>query len=177
MKRPSPLRPAPATVVVSSSHLAEGAMPALSEIEFSLHLAVTAYHRWLEKCMAASGKHRLSVMEVLVLHTVRHRDRAKRMADIALVLDIEETHVLTYALRKLEQLGLVETERDGKEKLVRISADGRALCDRYAELREAVLVEPLKRSTPNTALMSEAAALLRVLSGAYNQAARSAATI
>ena len=59
----------------------------------------------------------LSPMDVLILHTVRHRDRSKGMADIALVLDIEEAHLATYAVRKLQSLGLVARGRSGKEKL------------------------------------------------------------
>ena len=39
-----------------------------------------------------------------------------------LVLDIEDAHVATYAIRKLEEAGLVATSRAGKEKLVAATA-------------------------------------------------------
>ncbi|MCQ8278045.1 winged helix DNA-binding protein [Acetobacteraceae bacterium KSS8] len=162
--------------IVSSAHLADGAAPALSELEFSLTLAATAYQRWIGRCAAAAGLS-LSPLEVLILHTVRHRDRFKRLADIALVLDIDDIHLVTYALRKLEKAGLVSTRRDGKEKLVGATASGRAFCGRYREVREQILSASVAEAEPNGATLSDAAALLRRLSGQYNQAARAAATL
>ncbi len=162
--------------IVSSAHLADGASPALSELEFSLTLAATAYQRWIGRCASAAGLS-LSPLEVLILHTVRHRDRFKRLADIALVLDIDDIHLVTYALRKLEAAGLVSTKRDGKEKLVGATASGRAFCARYREVREQILAASVADAEPNGAILSDAAALLRRLSGQYNQAARAAATL
>jgi len=169
-------RTRPRTRIVSSAHLAAGASPALSELEFGLTLVLHAYHRWMARCMAASGAP-LTPIEILILHTVRHRDRAKRLADILLVLDIEEPHVATYAIGKLEQAGLVETRRAGKEKLVSATEQGAALCTGYAELREQLLVRAVRASGPTEDALGDIAALLRTLSGFYDQAARSAATI
>ncbi|HEY1857861.1 winged helix DNA-binding protein [Acidocella sp.] len=163
--------------IVSSAHLAAGASPGLSEVEFSLTLAVTAYHRWMVRCMTAAGMPSLSPLEVLILHTVRHRDRPKSMGDIALVLDIEETHLATYAIRKLNGLGLVTTTRRGQEKIVTATAEGIALCDRYGALREKLLVSALSESGVAEDRLSAIASLLRSLSGFYNQAARAAATL
>src|SRR5690349_10270658 len=72
--------------VVSSAHLAAGAAPALSEAEFGLILAGQAFQRWMVRCMAAAGMPGLSPVEVLVLHTVHHRNRPKRQAEILLAL-------------------------------------------------------------------------------------------
>lgn len=163
--------------IVSSAHLAAGSSPALSELEYGLILAVHAFDRWIVRCMAAAGLPNLSPIEVLILHIVRHRDRAKRFADIALILDIEEAHVIAYALRKLEAANLVTTRRDGKEKVVSATAAGVNLCTRYAEVREQLLVRPLRTSGPAEASLSEVGEMLRAVSGYYNQAARSAATV
>ncbi len=162
--------------VVSSAHLAAGRSPGLSEVEFGLNLATMAYQRWMVRCMAAAGLPGLSPLEVLILHTVRHRDRPKHIADIMLVLDIEETHLVTYALRKLTKAGLIEVERAGKEKRVRASAAGIALCARYGEIRERLLVATATAAGPGEATLNEVATVLRSLSGIYNQAARAAAT-
>lgn len=162
--------------IVSSAHLADGATPALSELEFSLTLAAAAYQRWIARCAMAAGI-QLSPLEVLILHTVRHRDRAKRLNDITLVLDIEDTHLATYAIRKLEKAGLIETHRDGKEKLVGATEAGRRFCDAYRAVRERVLAAPLAADGPGEQALSEAADLLRRVSGQYNQAARAAATL
>ncbi|MGT2516055.1 winged helix DNA-binding protein [Sphingomonas panni] len=160
--------------IVSSAHLADGAAPALSELEFSLTLAASAYQRWIARCAAAAGL-ALSPLEVLILHTVR--DRAKRIADITLVLDIEDTHLVTYAIRKLERAGLIATHRAGKEKLVAATDAGRDFCAQYRDIRERVLAAAIVVDGPDGAHLSEAADLLRRLSGQYNQAARAAATL
>jgi predicted MarR family transcription regulator len=169
MTRPDP--------VVSSAHLAAGASPGLSEVEFGMMLAMRAYERWMLRCMAAAGVAGLSPLDVLVLHTVRHRDRPKRLADIALVLDIEEPHLANYAVRKLAGLNLVSTSRAGKDKVVAATAAGIAVCTKYAAIRERLLAERVRDGGPTEAALSDVAGLLRSLSGFYQQAARSAATL
>lgn len=148
----------------------------MSELEFSLTLAASAYQRWLVRCAAAAGA-QLSPIEVLILHTVRHRDRAKRFMDVMLVLHIEDTHVANYAVKKLSAAGLITTRRAGKEKMVEVTQAGISFCDAYREVRERVLVASIKSiGVPEDAL-SATAAQLRMLSGTYNQAARAAATL
>jgi predicted MarR family transcription regulator len=173
----APSRRADATPVVSSAHLAAGASPGLSEVEFGLILAGHGFARWMVRCMAAAGRPGLSPTEILVLHTVRHRDRPKRLADILLVLDIEDTHVATYAIRKLQEAGLVTTGRAGKEKVVSATEAGAALCAAYAAVREKLLAEPLRGAGPSEEQLTQMAQLLRALSGYYDQAARAAATL
>ena len=68
--------------IVSSAHLADGAMPALSEVEFGMILANHAFERWMIRCMTAAGQPGLTATEILVLHTVTHRGKPKRLADI-----------------------------------------------------------------------------------------------
>ncbi|MBZ0217649.1 MAG: winged helix DNA-binding protein, partial [Fimbriimonadaceae bacterium] len=130
--------------IVSSAHLATGGSPALSELEFGLILAQHAFGRWMVRAMAAAGVSDLSPLDVLVLHTVNHRDRAKKLADICLVLSVEDTHTVTYSIRKLEKLGLVESGKQGKEKIVRVTEAGAAVCRRYREVRETLLDGPVR---------------------------------
>ena len=140
-------------------------------------LAGHAFHRWMVLCAAAAGAPGLSATEVLILHTVHHRGRPKRQAEILLALAIEDTHIATYAIRKLQSAGLVATSRVGKEKLVTATEAGAVLCGRYAEVREQLLARSVDGSGPSAAALSEVAALLRTLSGHYEQAARAAATL
>lgn len=162
--------------IVSSAHLAEGGSPALSELEFSLTLAASAFQRWIVRCAAATGA-QLTPLEVLILHTVRHRDRPKRFVDIMLVLHIEDTHLANYALRKLQAAGLVRTQRAGKEKLIEATEAGVAFCETYKAVREQLLVDSVKASGISEDALSQSAARLRALSGIYNEAARAAATL
>lgn len=163
--------------IVSSSHLAEGGSLAMSELEYGLILASHAFERWMVRCMAAAGLPGLSPIEVLILHSIRHRGREKKLADICLVLDIEDTHIATYAIRKMEKAGLLTTGKAAKEKTVRITAKGSEACARYAQIRERLLVDATANVRPSEETLSELAALLRFMSGAFNQASRSAITL
>jgi predicted MarR family transcription regulator len=175
---PKHLRPiASIGPIVSSAHLAEGGSPGLSEAEYGLILSWHAFERWMVRCMSAAGLPGLSPMEVLILHSIRHRGREKKLADICLVLDIEDTHIVTYAIRKLEAAGLLTTGRAAKEKTVKISERGAEACGRYAEIREHLLVDSTANARPSEETLSELAAVLRFMSGAFNQAARAAATL
>ncbi|MEN5105168.1 winged helix DNA-binding protein [Brucella anthropi] len=175
---PKHLRPvASIGPIVSSAHLAEGGSPGMSEVEYGLILASHAFSRWMVRCMAAAGLPGLSPIEVLILHSIRHRDREKKLADICLVLDIEDTHIATYAIRKLENAGLLTTGKAAKEKTVKITAKGADACARYAQIRERLLVASTANARPSEETLSEVAALLRFMSGAFNQATRSAITL
>ena len=87
--------------VVSSAHLANSSLPALSEVEFALTMANNAYHRWMMRCMTAAG--------LPGLFAAGNIDRAsgqpprparKTLADICLVLNVEDTHLANYAIKK-----------------------------------------------------------------------------
>jgi len=163
--------------IVSSGHLAAGAMPALSELEFGLILLGHAFDRWMIRCMTAAGVPNLSGLDVLVLHTIGHRARPKRVADICLVLNIEDTHLVTYSLKKLQAQKLIASGRRGSEKTVSLAAKGEQVVQRYREIREALLVWPVKSAGTDEQRMSEIAAMMRALSGHYDQAARAAASL
>jgi len=162
--------------IVSSEHLSRNAQE-LSEFEFGMIIASHAFQRWMVRCMTAAGLPELGSLDVLVLHSINHRERAKRQADICLVLNVEDTHTVTYALKKLGKLGLVTGEKHGKETFFRTTDQGRATCQRYAEIREACLVDSLSTLGIEREDLHRIAASLRAMSGLYDQAARSAASL
>ena len=53
--------------------------------------------------MAATGYPELSALDVLVLHRVNHQE-SQAPTDIRLVLNVEDTHTVTYALKKRNYL-------------------------------------------------------------------------
>ncbi|MBB3406850.1 putative MarR family transcription regulator [Rhizobium sp. BK316] len=164
-------------LIVSSAHLALGSSPGLSELEYGSVLFSHAFNRWMVRCMAAAGVPSLSPVEILIIHSVRHRDRPKTLSDLCLVLDIEDTHVANYAVKKLDAAGLVKTGKSGKEKVVQVTDKGLEALTRYSEIRERLLVEATKVSGLSQGDLSDIASHLRALSGYYEQAARSAATL
>ncbi len=164
--------------IVSSAHLAAGEAPRLSELEYGLIVLGHAFDRWVVRCMAAAGYPELGRLDVLVLHTVNHRAREKRLADICFVLNVEDTHLVNYALKKLVKAGLVAVRRRGKEAGYRTTAQGIEACARYRAVREPCLVETLQGlGLYDEAELASTARLLRALSGLYDQAARAAASL
>jgi len=163
--------------IVSSSHLVSARSPELSEFEFALNTAYNAYNRWCVRCMAAAGVRDLTFLDVLVVHHVNHRGRAKRLADICFVLNVEDTHLVTYSLKKLQGMDLVEGTRNGKEVTYTTTPVGEKACARYREIREQCLTSNISPSGEENAEIGELARLLRVLTGLYEQAARSATSL
>jgi predicted MarR family transcription regulator len=174
-KQGAPRRRAPAgrPLFVTSSHLAVS-YPELSEFEFGLIVAWNAFERWVARCMAAAagGKHELASVDVLVLHHVHHRRAAKRIADVCFVLNIEDTHVVSYSLKKLSAAGLVRGEKRGKEVFFSATAAGADLCERYKQVRDACLVPGFTMGDEEARRLSGIAQVLRSQAGTYDQASR-----
>lgn len=173
--------------IVSSAHLASEKLTALSEFEFALMMSGNAFARWIVRCMTAAGQPDLAALDVMVLHSINHRDRPKRLADLCLVLNVEDSHTVNYGLKKMVRLGLVSGERRGKEIFYSTTAKGRALCLEYRKIREELLGEAFAligqpqmgqaKIGEGQADLSRIADLMRALSGMYDQAARAAASL
>ena len=127
--------------------------------------------------MSAAGLKDLTPLDVLVLHHVTHRARDKRLADICFIMNVEDTHLINYALKKLQGLGVVASSKNGKEVTYSATDQGRAYVERYREIREDCLINALKADSALNHDIGQLARLLRVLSGIYDQAARSAASL
>jgi predicted MarR family transcription regulator len=162
---------------VSSSHLVSERSRELSEFEFGLIIAGNAFNRWVVRCMGAAGLKDLTSLDVLLLHHVNHRAREKKLADISFMMNVEDTHVVAYSLKKLVGLGLVKSEKKTKEVLFSTTAKGQDYIKRYREVREACLVASLSGDGSENFQLGELARFLRMLSGLYDQAARAAASL
>lgn len=163
--------------IVSSAHLVSPRSAEMSEFEFGLIVAGNAFHRWIAHCMSAAGLKDLTPLDVLVLHHVTHRARDKRLADICFIMNVEDTHLINYALKKLLNLGVVASHKNGKEVTYAATDLGRQYVERYREIRESCLINALNADDALNRDIGELARLLRLLSGIYDQAARSAASL
>ncbi|MCX7561010.1 winged helix DNA-binding protein [Sulfitobacter sp. F26204] len=163
--------------IVSSRHLAEGEGWESSELEYGLIIAFNAFTRWMTRCMAAAGNTELTPLEILVLHNTNHRGREKRLTDICFLLNIEDTHTVNYALRKLLKSGLLESDKRGKEVFYRTSEQGEALCEAYRAIRKVCFLDGLSRLDTDGDDLRQIAAGLRAMSGQYDQASRAAASL
>ncbi len=172
--------PAPSvrkTAIVSSAHLVSPRSTEMSEFEFGMIMANNSFNRWMVHCMTAAGLKDLTPLDVLVLHHVTHRARDKRLADICFIMNVEDTHLINYALKKLQGLGVVASSKNGKEVTYASTESGHAYVQRYREIRESCLMDALNLDDGMNRDIGELARLLRILSGGYDQAARAAASL
>ena len=163
--------------IVSSSHLVSERAGELSEFEFGLTVLNNAFNRWMVRCMSAAGEKEMTSLEVQLIHHVTHRKTAKKLADICFVLNIEDTHIASYALKKLVKMGYLASEKIGKEVYFSATENGIALCERYREVRERCLIEILLETGISNEDIGNTAQLLRMLAGVYDQAARAGASL
>jgi predicted MarR family transcription regulator len=168
---------APQPLIAASSHLVSDRAPDLSAVEFGLMIAGHAFNRWIVRCMAAAGLPDLTAIDVIVFHHVYHRQRGKKLADICFTLNIEDTHIVNYSLKKLERLGVVGGQRSGKEVVYSVTHKGSEVIARYVDVRERCLIDGLPASSNGLEFSQELAHLLRGLSGVYDQAARAATSL
>jgi predicted MarR family transcription regulator len=102
--------------IVSSAHLVSPQSAEMSEFEFGLIVAGNAFHRWIVHCMSAAGLKDLTPLDVMVLHHVTHRARDTRLADICFIMNVEDTHLINYSLKKLQGLGVLASQKNGSKK-------------------------------------------------------------
>lgn len=144
----------------------------LSEFEYGLIILTYGFQRWVQNCMGAANVHGLNALDILVLHTVNHRARGKRLADICMVLNIDDAHLVTYALKKLAAADLVLVTPQGRERHYETTASGERACLEYRKVRESFLVPSLSWVSGRDGAVTETAAFLRMMTALYDQAGR-----
>jgi predicted MarR family transcription regulator len=151
--------------IVSSAHLMSPQSAELSEFEYGLIVSSNAFSRWVVHCMSAAGLRELTPLDVLVLHHVNHRARDKRLTDICFIMNVEDTHLINYSLKKLQALGVVQSSRNGKDVTYAATDLGRSHIERYRQIRESCLISALMADGTLNHQIGDLAVLLRVLSG------------
>lgn len=162
-------------LIISSQHLVTDDNWPILEVELALSVIYNAFQKWIVRCASASGVQDMNPLDVLVLHNINHRE--KRRVDIGFMLNIEDTHTVNYAIKKLVKLDLVEGHKRGKEIFYNTTDLGIKLCEEYKIIREQCLISSLKTLDIEGEDLSKLAATLRTLSGMYDQAARAAAAL
>jgi predicted MarR family transcription regulator len=167
----------PSKRIVSSSHLADSEIGwQLSELEYAMTMSFNAFSRWMTHCMSSAGQKDFNPLDILILHNVNHRDREKRISDIAFMLNIEDNHTVNYSLKKLIKYGFVSGQKTGKEVFYSTTETGKEICARYGEIRKACLIDAASAVGHDFDELSHIAMILRNISGLYDQASRAAAS-
>jgi len=146
------------------------------DLEFLLTVTNNAFQRWAVRCMGSAGEEGLTSLEVMLLHAVNRRAPHSTISDLALLLNLDDIHLISYALKKLEARELVKTGKRGKEKTISVTARGASVCQEYIATRERCLMQMLRLADADYEDLERLARLLHQLAGSYDHAARAAIT-
>ena len=144
----------------------------LWDVEFSLTVTNNAFQRWIVRCMARAGCEGLNAVDVMVLHAINGRAPSRNLSDITLLLGMEDSRPVSYAIKKLVAKDLVVSRRRGKENLFSTSSTGAALCERYIRVREEFLMNLLGLEEADGEALEQALRVLQRISSHYDHAAR-----
>lgn len=177
----APAPPAPSESAVADDltwHLADDALAVrLTQLEYALMRANEAFSRWQSECLASSTDLAATGAENTLLHVIRMNDRPKSAKELARLTNRQDMPNIQYGLRKLLKAGLIGREGSSRTGVTyHITDEGRAVTDRYAEVRRMFLLSLLPRLDNAETALSEAAQTLELMSGIYDAAALSAVT-
>jgi predicted MarR family transcription regulator len=169
---------APPGILDRSWHLARTPLEIdVAELEYALMRSFEAFGRWQAECLASVVDFAASGPENALLHIIRMNDRPKSIRDLAYMANREDIPNIQYSLRKLIKGGLVERSGSGRSGVTyEVTALGRDVTDRYAEVRAALLIDAVRHVPELAQRLEDAARTLELMTGIYAQAARSAAT-
>lgn len=143
----------------------------LANIELAVERMMQSYHRWKSACLETVVPVQLTGDDITILNVVRADQRAKKLAEVAGILNRSDTSNLQYAMRKLIKAGLVEKVGGGsrRDTAYRATELGVDVTRRYAEARRRLLIRRLDADATEAALQ-RARELIEALTGCYEAA-------
>ncbi len=160
-------------------HLGEGAAEnELAEFEYAMFRAFAAFDRWQMECLAAVVNKPMSSTDNAVLHVIRMKDRPKTVTEVGQLLNRDDVSNLQYAIRKLQDAGLIEKLSKDRRRGVsyQVTDAGRRVTDSYATLRRELLVSLAPEIPDWGARVRATRQQLDLMRGMYEQAAIFVAT-
>lgn len=146
-------------------------------LEFALMRCFEGFGRWQSECLASVCDLAAQGPENALLHIIRMNDRPKSIKDLARLTNRDDVPNIQYSLRKLIGAGLVLREGSGRSGVTyRVTDEGRRVTDAFGALRRRLLIEAIENLPGFADRLSEAARTLNLLSGIYEEVARTAAT-
>jgi predicted MarR family transcription regulator len=148
----------------------------MTRFELDMIVAKNSFDQWVSRCGVAAGMSGYSPLELLILHMIDYNSRPKRIADICFGLKIEDTHLVSYALKKLTKAALVESKKQGKETFFSNTEAGARIVQNYQDVREKILIGSLEMLSSDRLDLEKLAQIMRALAAMYEQAARNVET-
>lgn len=146
----------------------------LSTFEYDLITVMFGFFRWIETCMNAADVVGLNSLDILILHALNRRPKGQRLSEIGVVMNIDDTHLVAYSLKKLMNAGLVDASRKGRERIFVTTVDGDAACASYHRIREKFFVKEIAKRPNDFENFEKVAATLSNLASTYDRAGRAA---
>lgn len=152
---------------------------AVTEMEYSLIRVLEAFGRWQRECLAAVSGDYVGGGDVATLHVIRMNDRPKSIKEIGRLMNRDDISNIQYSIRKLVKAGLIEKvsrSRSRKGVTYQTTTEGTEITEQYAILRSSVLLDFTRSVDRMDERMMRASRTLDLMTGAYEQAARTVAT-
>lgn len=160
-------------------HLANSGTEVLvTEFEWGLIRLHEAFARWVSTCSSLLVDEDIKFAEHMILHIIRMHNRPKNSITIARMMNRDDLANLQYSLRKLEAAGLISKSKDktGKSLAYVVTEQGKQITDGYAAIRSDLLIRAIGTISNIDERMSEMTKLISVLTGIYEEMARSSTT-
>ncbi|MCC5988671.1 MAG: winged helix DNA-binding protein [Pararhodobacter sp.] len=148
-----------------------------TELEFALMRCFEGFGRWQSECLASVSALAATGPENALLHIIRMNDRPKSIKELARLTNRDDVPNIQYSLRKLIGAGLVLREGSGRSGVTyQVTEEGRRVTDEFGMLRRRLLIAAIENLPGMTDRLAEATRTLNLLSGIYEEVARTAAT-
>jgi predicted MarR family transcription regulator len=117
----------------------------VTEFELELWRVFYGFLRWQEACENSVNNTRLTGDELAVLHVIRMKDKPKTLQDIGKILNRDDIYNITYNVKKLLKMGLVEKVKNEFAKAFSYQITGAGLknTEDYTVARRSLLVDML----------------------------------
>lgn len=175
---PAPDRP-DSTADLSDSQLwhlaASEAEAQLTDYEFAMMAANNGFERFVIQTARLTGAPELTFTETVLIHVIRMHETPKDTATIARFLNRDDLPNIQYSVRKLVTSGLVQRRKVGTSTVYSVSEAGKAWTERYAMIRQKVLLDLLADQPGFLATLRQASHSMFLMAGLMDASFRRAA--
>jgi predicted MarR family transcription regulator len=150
----------------------------VTEFEWALIRMSEAFSRWVSTTSSVLIDEDIKFSEHMILHVIRMQDRPKNSLTIARMMNRDDIANIQYSLRKLEAADLISKakEKSGKTFAYSVTEKGSQITEGFADIRSDLLIKAISTISNIDERMLEMTQLMGVLTGIYEEMARSSAT-
>ena len=148
------------------------ALQHIDQLEILLISAHNALTSWYSRCLKHLDITNGNAMDLLVLQAVDRRNSGTSMTDVCFTLNIEDHHVVNYALKKLVKHDLLQRVKRGKKVYYHSTEKGKNLCLHFKQLKEQHLTSLLEALDANHLQHNHARKVMMTIEQTYSFASQ-----